>query len=327
MKFRQLGQHGSLVSALGLGAMGMSQSYGARDDAESVHTIHHALDLGVNFIDTADIYGKGHNEELIGQALRGRRDHVVLATKLGLLLEEARPWNVDGRPDHVRRACDASLRRLGVETIDLYYLHRVDPEIPIEETVGAMAELVRAGKVRFLGLSEVAPATLRRAHRVHPITALQSEYSLWSRDIEPEVLPTCRELGVGLVAFSPLGRGFLTGQLKSAAQLTEGDARHNFPRFQDENFARNLALVEQLEELAAVKGCSPAQLALAWVLAQGEDVMPIPGTKRRAYLEENLGALELELTPADLARLDRIAPPGIAAGERYYEEALKLVNG
>lgn len=327
MKLRQLGQQGPLVSALGLGAMGMSQSYGARDDAESVRTLHHALDLGVNFIDTADIYGKGHNEELIGQALQGKRDRVVLATKFGLLLEDERPWNVDGRPDHVRRACEASLRRLSVETIDLYYLHRVDPEVPIEETVGAMAELVRAGKVRFLGLSEVAPATLRRAQRVHPITALQSEYSLWTRDIEPEVLPTCRELGVGLVAFSPLGRGFLTGQLKSAAQLTEGDARHNFPRFQDENFARNLALVEQLVELAAVKGCSPAQLALAWVLAQGDDIVPIPGTKRRAYLEENLGALALELMPADLARLERIAPPGIAAGQRYYEEALKLVNG
>ena len=326
MKTRQLGKAGPFVSALGLGAMGMSQSYGLRDDEESIATIHRALALGLNFIDTADIYGKGHNEELVGKAIRESRRDVVLATKFGLPLEGGRPSGVDGRPDYVHQACEASLRRLGIEVIDLYYLHRVDREVPIEETVGAMAELVRQGKVRFLGLSEVSPATLRRAHDVHPITAVQSEYSLWSRDVETAGLPACRELGIGFVPFSPLGRGFLTGKVKSTDELTEGDGRRLMPRFQGDNFKQNLTLAEHLEEMAAEKGCQPAQLALAWVLAQGDDVVPIPGTKRRRFLEENLGALNIELTASDLARLDEIAPPGVAAGQRYNEDGMRLLD-
>jgi aryl-alcohol dehydrogenase-like predicted oxidoreductase len=326
MKTRQLGKAGPLVSALGLGAMGMSQSYGVRDDEESIATIHRALALGLDFIDTADIYGKGHNEELVGRAIRQSRRDVMIATKFGLPLEGNRPSGVDGRPAYVQQACEASLRRLGVEVIDLYDLHRVDREVPIEETVGAMAKLVHQGKVRFLGLSEVSPPTLRRAHAIHTITALQSEYSLWSRDVETDVLPACRELGVGFVPFSPLGRGFLAGTVKKTEDLSETDARHQMPRFQGDNFQKNLELAERLEEMAVEKACKPAQLALAWVLAQGDDLVPIPGTKRRAYLEENLGALDIELTASDLAHLDQIAPAGAAAGQRYNEAGMKLLD-
>jgi len=326
MEQRKLGRQGLEVSALGLGCMGMSEFYGPGDDAESIATIHRALELGVTLLDTADMYGQGANEELVGRAIADRRDEVVLATKFGIVRNREDPAarGVNGRPDYVRRACDASLRRLRVEHIDLYYQHRVDPQVPIEETVGAMAELVEAGKVRFLGLSEASAETIRRAHAVHPISALQSEYSLWSREIEEEVLPTIRELGIGLVAYSPLGRGFLTGAIKSPEDLPEDDFRRHNPRFQGENFRRNLDLVEKVRELAAEHDCTPAQLALAWVLHRGEDVVPIPGTKRRRYLEENVAALELRLSAEDLERIEEVAPPGVAAGDRYSD--MSLVN-
>jgi aryl-alcohol dehydrogenase-like predicted oxidoreductase len=328
MHTRTLGRSGLAVSALGLGCMGMSEFYGPADDAESIATIHRALELGVSFFDTADVYGPYRNEELLGRALRGRRERAVLATKFGILRDPDDPTKrgISGRPDYVRRSCEGSLRRLGVETIDLYYQHRVDPAVPIEETVGAMAELVREGKVRFLGLSEAGPETLRRASRVHPIAALQSEYSLWSRDLEDGVLGACRELGIGLVAYSPLGRGFLTGQIRHFEDLAPDDYRRFSPRFQGENFARNLALVERVEALARAKGCTPAQLALAWVLAQGEDVVPIPGTKRRSRLEENLGAEGIMLSEADRARIEEVAPRGAVAGERYPAEFMRHVN-
>jgi aryl-alcohol dehydrogenase-like predicted oxidoreductase len=318
LKKRTLGRSGLEVSALGLGCMGMSEFYGPRDEAESLATIHAALDAGVNLLDTADAYGPFTNEELVGRAIRGRRDEVVLATKFAIVRTPGSATRtISGRPEYVRSACDASLRRLGVETIDIYYQHRVDPDTPIEETVGAMAELVRAGKVRHLGLSEAGPATLRRAQAVHPITALQSEYSLWSRDVEAGVLATCRELGIGLVAYSPLGRGFLTGGIRRFEDLAEDDWRRRSPRFQGENFARNLELVQRIEGIATERGCTPSQLALAWVLAQGEDVVPIFGTKRRTYLAENLAALAIDLDAADLRRLEDAAPPGAAAGDRY----------
>jgi aryl-alcohol dehydrogenase-like predicted oxidoreductase len=305
------------VSALGLGCMGMSEFYGPTDEAESLSTIAAALDAGCTFLDTADMYGPFLNEQLVGRAIAGRRDEVVLATKFGIEREQGRMRGINGRPDYVRAACDASLQRLGVEVIDLYYQHRVDPATPVEETWGALGELVVAGKVRYLGISEAAPDTLRRAHAVHPVTALQTEYSLWSRDPEDELLGTVRELGIGFVPYSPLGRGFLTGQITSPEDLPEGDFRRHNPRFQGENFSRNLQLVERVREMAADKGCTPAQLALAWLLAQGDDVVPIPGTKRVTRLEENLGALDVTMTAEDLARLDELAPVGVAAGDRY----------
>jgi aryl-alcohol dehydrogenase-like predicted oxidoreductase len=307
--------------------MGMSEFYGPRNEEESIATIHLALDQGVNFLDTADVYGTGHNEELVGKAIKGRRDDIVLATKFGNVRGADGSFKgINGRPEYVRRACDASLRRLNVETIDIYYQHRVDATVPIEETVGAMARLIEEGKVRHLGLSEAAPATIRRAHRTHPITALQTEYSLWSRDPEDEILPTCRELGITFVAYSPLGRGFLTGRFRSVEDLAPEDWRRNHPRFQGENFKRNLDLVRRVEQIASEKGCKASQLALAWVLAQGEDVVPIPGTTRRAHLEENVAALELTLSPGDLARLNEVAPKGASAGERYAEPGMKVVN-
>ena len=327
MQMRKLGQQGLEVSALGLGCMGMSDFYGSRDEGESVATINRALDLGVTFLDTADMYGVGANEELVGRVVRERREWVVVATKFGNVRGADGSFKgVNGRPDYVRAACDASLKRSGLDVIDLYYQHRVDPEVAIEETVGAMAELVAAGKVKYLGLSEAAPATIRRAHAVHPITALQTEYSLWSRDVEAEILPTCRELGIGFVPYSPLGRGFLTGQIKTPEDLDEGDTRRNHPRFQGEAFSKNLTLVDAIGSMAKDKGCTPAQLALAWVLAQGSDIVPIPGTKRRKYLEENLGALDVELTDADFARIDDILPPGAAQGTRYPQASMAAVD-
>jgi aryl-alcohol dehydrogenase-like predicted oxidoreductase len=319
MERRPLGTQGLRVSAQGLGCMGMSEFYGPRDDAESIATIHRALELGVDFLDTADVYGPHRNEELVGRAVRGMRERFVIATKFGIVRDpdDPRKRGVCGRPDYVRACCDASLRRLGIDTIDLYYQHRVDPDTPIEDTVGAMAELVRAGKVRFLGLSEAGVATIRRAHAVHPISALQNEYSLWTRDPEEGALAACRELGIGLVAYSPLGRGFLTGQLKRFEDLAPDDYRRFSPRFQGDNFARNLELVAKVEELAREKGVAPGQLALAWVHAQGDDVVPIPGTKRRRWLEQNVAAASLVLSPDDLARLAAVAPRGVAAGERY----------
>lgn len=318
MKRRKLGRQGLTVTEIGLGCMGMSEFYGDADEAESIATIHRAIELGVDFFDTADMYGPFKNEELLGRALRGKREQVVLATKFGNVRgADGSFLGIDGRPEYVRACIDASLRRLQTDYVDLYYQHRVDPKVPIEETVGAMAELVQAGKVRYLGLSEAAPATIRRAHAVHPISALQTEYSLWSREPEDEILPTLRELGIGFVAYSPLGRGFLSGEIKKPEDLPPGDRRRMFPRFQGENFAKNLALVERVKQIALARGVTPAQLALAWVLAQGEDIVAIPGTKRRKYLEQNVRAAEITLTPEELAALDRAAPKGAAVGARY----------
>ncbi len=326
MKQRTLGSSGLVVSALGLGCMSMSSVYGKADEAESVATIEQAHDLGATFLDTADVYGDGHNEQLVGKAVRGFRGEMIIATKFGNARDKDGKHYIDGRPEYVKQACDASLRRLGMDVIDLYYQHRVDPAIPIEETAGAMADLVRVGKVRHLGLSEAAPATIRRAHRVHPIAALQTEYSLWTRDCEHEVLATCRELKIGFVAYSPLGRGFLAGAVRTVDDLAADDRRRVHPRFSPDNVERNLRLVDRMREMAQAKGCTLPQLVLAWVLAQGSDIVPIPGAKRRAHLEENLRALEVELTPADLAAIDEIAPHGVAAGARYPEGAMKAVN-
>jgi aryl-alcohol dehydrogenase-like predicted oxidoreductase len=325
MEIRALGS--LKVSALGLGCMGMSEFYGPTDEAESIATLQRAFDLGIDFLDTADMYGVGRNEQLVGKALRGRRDRVIVATKFGIVrAEDGARLGISGKPEYVRAACEASLKRLGVEVIDLYYQHRVDAATSIEDTVGAMAQLVKDGKVRCLGLSEASPTTIRRAHAVHPITALQSEYSLWSRDPEEGVLPTCRELGIGFVPYSPLGRGFLTGQIQRFEDLAPDDFRRFNPRFQGENFGKNLDLVTQVKAIAAEKGCTPSQLALAWVLAQGNDVVPIPGTTRSKHLEENVGALAIRLTPADLARIDEVAPKGVAAGDRYTPEGMRFVN-
>ena len=327
MKQIRLGSQGLKVSQLGLGCMGMSEFYGKRDDEESIATIHRALDLGVTFLDTSDAYGPHTNEVLVGNAIRERRDEVQLATKFAILRSDDPAFRgISGKPDYVRSACEASLKRLNVEVIDLYYQHRVDPATPIEDTVGAMAELVAAGKVRYLGLSEASAKTIRRAHATHPISALQSEYSLWSRELEDEILPTLRELGIGLVPYSPLGRGFLTGQFQSPDDFAADDYRRHSPRFQGENFTKNLELVKKLEELARQKNCTPSQLALAWVLAQGDDLAPIPGTKRRKYLEENVKAVDLRLTETELQLLDSIAPQGTVAGDRYNEAIMKSVN-
>jgi aryl-alcohol dehydrogenase-like predicted oxidoreductase len=324
---RRLGKNGPEVSAIGLGCMGMSEFYAGGSEQESIATIHHALDRGVTFLDTADMYGWGANEELVGRAIKGRRDQVFLATKFGNVRGPNGEFlGVRGDPEYVRSACEASLRRLNVDVIDLYYQHRVDVNVPIEDTVGEMARLKDEGKIRFLGLSEAAPRTIRAAYATHPITAVQTELSLWSRDAEAEVIPTCRELGIGYVAYSPLGRGFLSGRFKSPADFPEDDFRHNHPRFQGENFYKNLDLVREVEKMAGEKGCNAAQLALAWVLAQGEDIVPIPGTKHVKYLDENIGALDVNLTQEDLKRLDEILPPGAAAGARYHERGMATVN-
>jgi aryl-alcohol dehydrogenase-like predicted oxidoreductase len=324
---RRLGRNGPEVSAIGLGCMGMSEFYGSGNDEQSIATIHHALDQGVTFLDTADMYGPFKNEELVGRAIRGRRDQVFLATKFANVRGPNSEFlGVRGDPEYARSACEASLKRLGIDTIDLYYQHRVDPNVPIEDTVGEMARLKDEGKIRYLGLSEAAPQTIRRAHSTHPITAVQTELSLWSRDAEAEVIPTVRELGIGYVAYSPLGRGFLTGQIKSPDDFADDDFRKNHPRFQGENFQRNLDLVREVEQMAREKGCTTAQLALAWVLAQGEDIVPIPGTRHIKYLDENIGALEVKLTSEDLKRLDEILPPGAAAGTRYPERGMASVN-
>jgi aryl-alcohol dehydrogenase-like predicted oxidoreductase len=328
MQYRRLGKSSLIVSALGLGCMGMSEFYGAPEEAESIATLHQAIDRGITFFDTADVYGMGRNEELLGRAIVKRRNEIIIATKFGIVRDPANPSvrGVSGRPEYVRSCCEASLKRLKISVIDLYYQHRVDTETPIEETIGAMARLVEEGKVRYLGLSEAAPATIRRAHATHPVTALQSEYSLWSRDPEDGALATCRELGIGLVPYSPLGRGFLTGQIKKFEDLAADDYRRFSPRFQGENFQKNLGLVERIGEIAKEKSCTPAQLALAWVLAQGDDVVPIPGTTRRKNLDENLAALDIRLMPADLARIEELAPRGVAAGDRYTPEMMKRVG-